>query len=55
VHDLAEHLDRIARHIPCLEAAARDESAPALVRAGAEVELRAWRLAADLAALDGRP
>jgi hypothetical protein len=50
--DLAEHLDRIERHIPCLEAAALDESAPALVRAGAGVELRAWRLAADLAALD---
>lgn len=50
--DLAAHLERIERHIPCLEAAALDESAPALVRAGAGLELRAWRLAAELAALD---
>jgi ABC-type transporter Mla subunit MlaD len=50
--NLAEHLERIERHIPCLEAAALDESAPALVRAVARTELTAWKLAAGLAALD---
>jgi hypothetical protein len=50
--DLAEELEQIERHIPHLEAAARDESAPALVRAGVVAELAVWRLAADLAGHD---
>ena len=47
--DLADDLERIARHIPCLEKAARDETAPPHLRAAALVELAAWRMARDLA------
>jgi hypothetical protein len=50
--DLAEHLDRIERHIPCLRAAAADPEATPAVRAAVTAELAVWRLAADLAALD---
>lgn len=47
--DLSTDLERISRHIPCLERAAADESVPAVVRAAAVVELATWRMAADLA------
>lgn len=47
--DLSADLERISRHIPCLERAAADESAPPAVRAAAVVELATWRMAADLA------
>jgi hypothetical protein len=46
--DLAADLDRIRHHIPCLEAALRDESAPPLVVAAVAAELAAWRLLAEL-------
>lgn len=52
IADLADDLDRIARHIPHLEAAAVDESAPPAVRAAVAVELAAWRMALDLAGQD---
>ena len=50
--DLADGLERIARHIPHLEAAARDESALPAVRAGAADELADWRMALNLAGQD---
>jgi hypothetical protein len=50
--DLTADLDRIARHIPHLESAAADESAPAALRAGVAVELAAWRMALTLAGQD---
>lgn len=52
VPDLADDLERIARHIPHLEAAAADESAPPAARAAVVVELAAWRMALNLAGQD---
>jgi hypothetical protein len=49
---LAEHLERIERHIPCLLAAAADPDAAPAVLAAVAVELAAWELVAELAALD---
>jgi hypothetical protein len=50
--DLAEHLDRIERHLPCLRAAAADPDAAPALRAVVTAELAVWELAAELAALD---
>ena len=50
--DLADDLERIARHIPHLEAAARDESALPAARAAVTLELAAWRMALNLAGQD---
>lgn len=50
--DLADDLERIARHIPCLEKAARDETALPYLRAAAAVELTDWRMALNLAGQD---
>jgi hypothetical protein len=50
--DLAEHLERIERHLPCLKAAAADPDATPALRAVVTAELAVWELAADLAALD---
>jgi hypothetical protein len=50
--DLADDLERIARHIPHLEAAARDESALPATRAALAIELAAWRMALTLAGQD---
>jgi hypothetical protein len=50
--DLAEHLERIERHLPCLRAAAADPDAPPALRAVVTAELAVWELAAELAALD---
>lgn len=47
--DLAADLDRIAQHIPCLERAAADESAPAEVRARVAVMARLARSAVNTA------
>ncbi|MER6942530.1 hypothetical protein ABT294_00780 [Nonomuraea sp. NPDC000554] len=47
--DLTADLERISRHIPCLERAAADESATPAQRAAVAVELAAWRMARDLA------
>lgn len=46
--DLADDLERIARHIPHLEAAARDMSALPATRAALALELAAWRMALTL-------
>jgi hypothetical protein len=49
--DLSSDLERISRHIPCLEAAVR--SAPtAAARAVAVVELAVWRMAREIAVHD---
>jgi hypothetical protein len=45
--DLAADLERIARHIPCLERAAQDESAPAEVRAAVAAMAQLARSAAE--------
>ena len=50
--DLADDLERIARHIPHLEAAARDTSALPAARAAVAIELAAWRMALNLAGQD---
>lgn len=50
--DLTSTLDRIASHIPCLEAMAADTTTPALVRAVVRVDLEAFRLARDLYTAD---
>lgn len=50
--DLAGDLERIARHIPHLRAAARDESALPAARAAVALELAAWRMALTLAGRD---
>jgi hypothetical protein len=50
--DLADDLERIARHIPHLEAAARDMSAAPAARAAVAIELAAWRMALNLAGPD---
>lgn len=50
--DLTDDLERIARHIPCLERAAEDESAPAEVRAAVAAMARLARSAADLLGQD---
>ena len=50
--DLAADLERIARHIPHLEAAARDESALPAARAAVADELADWRMALTLAGQD---
>ena len=50
--DLAADLERIAHHIPHLEAAARDESALPAARAVVTLELAAWRMALNLAGQD---
>ena len=47
--DLSTDLDRIARHIPCLDRAAADESAPAELRAAVAAMAQLARSAADLA------
>lgn len=50
--DLADDLERIARHIPHLQAAARDEFALPAARAAVTLELAAWRMALILAGQD---
>jgi hypothetical protein len=50
--DLAAHLERIERHLPCLRAAAADPDALPALRAVVTAELAVWELAAELAALD---
>jgi hypothetical protein len=50
--DLAEHLERIERHLLCLRAAAADPDATPALRAVVTAELAVWELAAELAALD---
>lgn len=47
--DLSTDLDRIRRHIPCLEEIASNESLSPVQRVAAVVELATWRMAADLA------
>lgn len=46
--DLADDLKRIARHIPCLDRAAQDESAPAEVRAAVAAMAQLARSAAEV-------
>ena len=50
--DLADDLDRIARHIPHVEAAAADLTASPFERAAAGVELAVWRMAKEIAEQD---
>ena len=50
--DLADDLERIAVHIPHVEAAAADMTASPAERAAAGVELAVWRMAKELAEHD---
>ncbi|MFG1683562.1 hypothetical protein ACGFNP_25560 [Nonomuraea sp. NPDC049269] len=50
--DLADDLERIARHIPHVEAAAADLTASPFERAAAGVELAVWRMAKEIAEQD---
>jgi hypothetical protein len=50
--DLAEHLERIERHLLCLRAAAADPDATPALRAVVTAELAVWELAAELAGHD---
>ena len=50
--DLADDLERIARHIPHVEAAAADMTASPFERAAAGVELAVWRMAKECAERD---
>jgi hypothetical protein len=50
--DLADDLERIARHIPHVEAAASDTTASPFERAAAGVELAVWRMAKEIAEHD---
>ena len=50
--DLADDLERIAVHIPHVEAAAADMTASPFERAAAGVELAVWRMAKELAEHD---